>query len=126
MPQAIMATTAMTKPADSQHMKDRSRSDIPRGYASAAALQLGREIDPRCLRPLPFFRLALITPADPSRNATAATISAAIPQSTTAMIPPPWHADLTSYSRLNCGTVASGHRPTLPGEIDGAGDVTVQ
>ena len=51
MPQAIMATTAMTKPADSQHMKDRSRSDMARGYASAAALQLGREIDPRYLRP---------------------------------------------------------------------------
>ena len=51
MPQTIMATTAITKPADSQHMKDRSRSDMARGYASAAALQLGREIDPRYLRP---------------------------------------------------------------------------
>jgi len=39
MPQAIMAITAITKPADSQHTKDRSRSDIARGYASAATLQ---------------------------------------------------------------------------------------
>ena len=68
MPQAIMATTAMTKPADSQHMKDRSRSTSREANASAAALQFSRGIDPRYLRPLPFFRLALITPADPKQE----------------------------------------------------------